>query len=166
MIFVALVTYSYGQIESLRADKRLLAGWKIEQADDLGDVYYFYPDGLCVCQGVRRREFVTIGHWEMEGGKWLVLSDRQLLNTTLSERELFAIKATKVRYELNFENDAKMQWTVSGNSIRREELKRILDLPDRTENMYWGLGTDESYRRAIQRARDLRAAGSKEAPKQ
>jgi hypothetical protein len=159
-VFAALfAALSCGRAEEEVADKRLLAGWKIVQADGLGDVYYFYPDGLFVRQGVRRREFVAIGHWRAEEKKHLVLFDLELRNTTLSAEVLASIKAKKEVFGCTFDSDEKMQWT---SDAEAKELKRIRDLPDRTENIYWGLGTDEDYDRARRRERGLPPKQKKE----
>ncbi len=141
--------------ESEVIDKRLFAGWKIMQEDGLGDVYYLYPDGLFVRQGVRRREFVTIGRWTIEEKKRLVLFDFELRNTTLSAEALAAIKAEKHPYDLNFGADEKMRWSPVSETGNVAVLQRIRDLPDRTENIYWGLGTDEDYDRALRREKGL-----------
>jgi hypothetical protein len=133
------------------ADGRLYAGWKVEQEDGLGDAYYLYPDGLFVRQGVRRREFVTIGHWKQEDQKRLVLLDQRLRNTTFSAERLDEIRKKEVRYTLVFDSDNTMRWIPAESDSRATVLKRLRDLPDRTENIYWGLGTDESYRRALLR---------------
>lgn len=130
---------------------RLHAGWKVDQKDGLGDVYYFYPDGLFVRQGVRRREFVTIGHWKQEDQNRLILFDQQPRNTTLSVERLENIRNKKETYALVFDCESGMQWVPEGADARVVLLKRLRDLPDRTENVYWGLGTDESYRRAFMR---------------
>ena len=155
-VFAAL---PWGRAEDEVADRRLLAGWRIVQADGLGDVYYFYPDGLFVRQGVRRREFVAIGRWRVEEKKHVVLFDLELRNTTLSADALASIKAQKEVLGFTFDSDEKMHWT-SAAEVR--ELKRIRDLPDRTENIYWGLGTDEDYDRAIRRERGLPPKQKKE----
>jgi hypothetical protein len=151
---VAIVTavVAFAHAEDVASDKRWLAGWKIVQPDGLGDVYYLYPDGLFVRQGVRRREFVTIGRWRIEEKKHLVLFDLELRNTTLSAEALASIKAKKEVFDFIFDSDEKMRWVSVADN---RELKRIRDLPERTENIYWGLGTDEDYERAIRRERGL-----------
>ncbi len=137
------------------SDARLHAAWKVQQADGLGDVYYLYPDGLFVRQGVRRREFVTIGHWKQEDQKHLVLFDQQPRNTTLSVEKLEEIRKTEVHYGLVFDADTAVRWISTEPESRAIVLKRLRDLPDRTENIYWGLGTDETYQKAILRERGL-----------
>lgn len=154
----AFVALSLAHAEDA-VDKRLLAAWKIVQADGLGDVYYLYPDGLFVCQGVRRREFVAVGHWRIEEKKHLVLFDLELRHTTLTAEALAAIKAKQEVFDFDFEGDATMHWVAAAEV---KEMKRIRDLPDRTENIYWGLGTDEDYERAIRRERGLPTRQKKE----
>ena len=147
LAFVLLLPAAFGA----DVDARLHAGWKVDQEDGLGDVYYLYPDGLFVRQGVRRREFVTIGHWKQEDRKHFVLFDQQPRNTTLAEEKLEEIRKKEEKYTLVFDGDSAMQWVSEGGDSRVVLLKRLRDLPDRTENIYWGLGTDESYRRALMR---------------
>jgi len=158
---VALVSafVASAHAESEVSDKRLLAAWKIVQSDGLGDVYYLYPDGLFVRQGVRRREFVAIGRWRVEEKKHLVLFDLELRNTTLSAEALASIKAKKEVFSFTFDSDERMHWI---SAAEARELKRIRDLHDRTENIYWGLGTDEDYDRAIRRERGLPPKQKKE----
>ncbi len=152
--FIALVSafVVFAHAEDVTADKRLLAAWKTVQADGLGDVYYLYPDGLFIRQGVRRREFVTIGRWRIEEKKHLVLFDLEPRNTTLSAEALASIKAKKEVFVFTLESDEKMHWA---SATETRELKRIRDLPDRTENIYWGLGTDDDYERAIRHERGV-----------
>lgn len=130
---------------------RFHAGWKVDQFGGLGDVYYFYPDGLLICQGVRRREFVTIGKWRIEPNNQLILFARQLQNTTLSPEKLEAIRQEVRRYTFTFDADDSMRWSSTDPNVPSLVLNRLKPLPDRTENPYWGLGTSESYDRGMRR---------------
>src|SRR6185312_6391592 len=125
------------QADSEKTDPRLLAAWKILQDDGLGDVYYFYPDGLFVCQGVRRREFVTIGRWKLEAANRLVMFERDVPSATFSEQERATLKASRTICILNFPGDGQMLWNPNGEVVHQITLRRISGLPDRTENIYW-----------------------------
>lgn len=127
----------------------LLAGWKVTQDDGLGDIFYFYPDGLFVQQGVRRREFVTIGRWSIEPNQRLLLSEAEPKNTSCSDEELAEFRNEKIYVDVAQESPEKMQWIFGGDSANPVHLWRMRDLPDRTEVMHWGLGTDESYDRGL-----------------
>jgi hypothetical protein len=164
VFFATSLGYAVGPATPEGADRPILAAWKIVEPDNLGDVYYFYPDGLYVRQGLRRREFVTIGHWKIDNRTRLVLFDVEPRNTTLSADKLAAIRAKNLRYDFGFDGDRTIHWAFLGEPTQTEELKRVGDLPDRTENIYWGLGTDESYMRAIRRERGLPPADSKNVP--
>jgi hypothetical protein len=136
------------------SDARLLAGWKVEQSDRLGDMFYFYPDGVFVRQSPRRREFVTTGRWRLEDSSTLVMFEQFPRNTTLKAEELETIRKEEEIVSFVFTSDLTMKWTEKGGGTR--SLRRFRDLPDRTENPYWGLGTDESYERGARRAPGLR----------
>jgi len=142
-------------------DARFNAGWKILRGDVnsgiiSSDTYYFYPDGLFARQGYQRREFVTIGRWKIDGQKHLVIYDQQPRNTTLSAEELDNIKKQEMRFAVVFDSNTSMRWTRDAKGASTITLSRVRDLPDRTENVYWGLGTDESHERGMGRELGLK----------
>jgi hypothetical protein len=137
------------QIEPVAPDPRLFAGWKLVQADELGDVYYFYSDGIFVRQGVRRRDQVMVGRWKMEAKSRLLLFEQEPRNSSLSAKELVTIRAQKLRYQVEFEGDSRMRWQVDDKPALISELRRIRDLPDRAANLLWGFADEESQERAM-----------------
>jgi len=153
LVGVCVAAFLGAALSAAQPDPRLLAGWNVEQADKLGDAFYFYADGGFVRQNPRRREFVTTGRWRLEDASTLAMFEQFPRNTTLSPERLDQIRKQEERVSFTFESDLAMRWKRSDGTA--STLRRFRDLPDRTENPYWGLGTDESYLRGARRAMGL-----------
>lgn len=117
--------------------ERFHAGWKVQQPDGIGSIYYFYPDRTLVIQNPRRREFVQVGKWMVEGKKELVLFDIAPRNTSLSEDELKECRARRRVYSVVFESNTEILLSLE-NSTDVLTLHRVSELPDRDEKRYWG----------------------------
>lgn len=130
-------------MSSKQSNTELHAGWKIQQPDGAGSVYYFYPDGVLVIQNPRRREFVRVGKWVIGDHSQLTLFDIAPRNTTLSPEEIKERRRYRSEYTCVFESDQQMQ-LIAENSSETLVLCRIKDLPNRSENRYWGFRKYES----------------------
>ena len=130
---------------------RLLAAWQLVEPEGLGPTYFFYPDGVLVIQNPRRREFVDLARWRMEAPNVVVLWDHRPRNTTLSRAELSKWRKATNRWRVTSLGVRRMSWTSVTSPERSNMFRHRGQLPDRTENIYWGLGTKESYARGIRK---------------
>ncbi|MFL6499595.1 MAG: hypothetical protein ACJ8LL_02610 [Candidatus Udaeobacter sp.] len=136
---------------AIAAPSRLLAAWQNMQTDGMGSTYYFYPDGLLVMQNPRRREFVVLARWRMQTRDVVVISDEQPLNTTLSRAELAKWRKGSYPWRIVSLTRRELHWVFLNDPKTSDVFRYRGPLPDRTENVYWGLGTDESYARGIRK---------------
>jgi len=120
----------------ISTSKKLLAGWKVQQPDGAGPVYYFYPDGVLVIQSPRRREFVKVGMWTMDKQFKLILFNVEPRNTTLSPDQIKEISDRQKIFTLVLESNISMRWTsADGENLL---LHRTKQLPNRKKSWYWG----------------------------
>ena len=134
-----------------RPPRRLLAAWQLVEPEGMGPTYYFYRDGVLVMQNPRRREFVVLARWRMEAPNVVTLSNYRPRNTTLARAELAALRKATDRWRITSLGAQRMSWTSVASPERFNRFRHRGELPDRTENIYWGLGTKESYARGIRK---------------
>jgi hypothetical protein len=149
---LATVTSDLAAAESsVAAPRRLLAAWQNIEPDGMGSTYYFYPDGVLVIQNPRRREFVILARWRMESPQVFVIFDQRPLHTTLSRVELADWRRGHYRWRITSLGRREMR-LVSMNAPGVSDVFRHRGpLPNRTENIYWGLGTEASYARGMRK---------------
>ena len=138
-------------------------------------LYYFYPDGVYVWQATRRREMNAHGRWKLTGDRIELSEEKADSGATRPDRSIaveqivdeshLKIQAGTVRVASSeilegerrqlLERGFKFDVDVSDMAYSivvppPREWTRIGELPDRTENVYWGLGDDASYQRGTE----------------